>query len=623
MGLLSVGEPLGWDETKEHADKLKSQGIKQFCEMYKHMQHTTSEFLRWGDEIEYMVVAFDHRNKRAQLSLVASELMPKLSLLNNSTGCCGTKWQYEFAEYMVEAIPGSPYQHAITDISTVECNMRTRRLILQNHLADNEFAFCITAFPRNGCPRFTSPEHPIKRGGQEDNLSDYFPVEAITQGHPRFKTLARNIKARRGDKVCLNVPVFRDANTPRPFVDPTASPNGKALQGHIYMDAMGFGMGCSCLQVTFEAADLNEARVLYDQLCPITPILMALGAASPVWKGFLGDVDCRWDVIGASVDDRNSEERDSQNPKHIKQSRYGCIDCYVSEEGLQFNDIDVAVNETHYKQLIDAGVDSLLAQHIAHLFIRDPLVAFVEQFEYKSNDLFHFETIQSTNWNNMRLKIPPADAADKIGWRIEFRTCELQFTEFENAAFVIFIILLTRVLLAFPINFLIPISMMQRNMRIAQKRNAVLDEKFAFRLDCANFTERSKCEECCKESKEKSKKGCYVVKELTIDEIINGAKGMFIGLVPLVKKYIAKLDVDEDSHCSIAHYLDFISHRASGKILTNAKWIRNFINGHPAYKRDSVVSELINYDMLMKVRELTERSHRDYMAKRVLSTCCN
>lgn len=617
MGLLSVGVPLTWDETREYLKKLKDQGIRQFATMYKQMKHTTSEFLRWGDEIEYMVVAFDHVNKRAQLCLVASELMPKLSLLNNTQGCCSTKWHYEFGEYMIEATPGSPYQHSLTDIKTVECNMRTRRKILQSRLAENEFACCITSFPRNGCPDFTKPSYQSSKYG----LSDYFPDEAVTQGHPRFLTLARNIKERRGEKVSINVPVFKDTNTPSPFIDPTLRSinqhSTNYLVDHIYMDAMGFGMGCSCLQVTFQAADLEEARVLYDQLCPLTPIMLALGAASPAWKGFLSDIDCRWDVIAASVDDRNADERDPSSPNYISQSRYGCLDCYVSKEGATFNDIKVTINKHCYEQLLAEGVDELMAQHIAHLFIRDPLVAFVEQLESKPNDLFHFETIQSTNWNNMRLKIPPADAADKIGWRVEFRPCELQFTEFENAAFVIFIILISRALLSFPINFLVPISMMQTNMKRAQKRNAILNEKFAFRLDCANFDERT-VREYCNGDCNAPKANCYVIEELSIDEIINGIEGKFIGLVPLVKNYISKCDIDAYLNCRLGCYLHFISCRASGKIMTNAAWIRKFIQSHPAYLKDSVVSELINYDLLMKIQEFTTSDSGEDVLRKIL-----
>jgi hypothetical protein len=40
------------------------------------------------------------------------------------------------------------------------------------------------------------------------------------------------------------------------------------------MDAMAFGMGCCCLQITFQAKDLEEATKVYDQLVPVAPIMV-------------------------------------------------------------------------------------------------------------------------------------------------------------------------------------------------------------------------------------------------------------------------------------------------------------------------------------------------------------
>ena len=40
------------------------------------------------------------------------------------------------------------------------------------------------------------------------------------------------------------------------------------------MDSMGFGMGCCCLQLTFQACNVDEARRVYDALVPIGPILV-------------------------------------------------------------------------------------------------------------------------------------------------------------------------------------------------------------------------------------------------------------------------------------------------------------------------------------------------------------
>jgi glutamate--cysteine ligase catalytic subunit len=70
--------------------------------------------------------------------------------------------------------------------------------------------------------------------------------------------------------------------------------------------------------------------------------------------------------------------------------------------------------------------------------------------------LLYLQNIQSTNWQTMRFKPPPPYSP--IGWRVEFRPCEAQLTDFENAAIVCFVVLLTRTILSFQLNLLLPIS---------------------------------------------------------------------------------------------------------------------------------------------------------------------
>lgn len=36
---------------------------------------------------------------------------------------------------------------------------------------------------------------------------------------------------------------------------------------------------------------------------------LALSASAPIYRGYLSDIDTRWPVISASVDDRTEEER--------------------------------------------------------------------------------------------------------------------------------------------------------------------------------------------------------------------------------------------------------------------------------------------------------------------------
>jgi glutamate--cysteine ligase catalytic subunit len=38
------------------------------------------------------------------------------------------------------------------------------------------------------------------------------------------------------------------------------------------------------------------------------------------------------------------------------------------------------------------------------------------------------EHLNSTNWNSVRFKPPPKPEEQDIGWRVEFRTTEIQLT---------------------------------------------------------------------------------------------------------------------------------------------------------------------------------------------------
>lgn len=118
-----------------------------------------------------------------------------------------------------------------------------------------------------------------------------FIPEFTASPHPRFLGLAQSIRERRTEKVKILSPLFKDTNTRS---TPTAD---EPFPGQIYMDAMHFGMGCSCLQITYEAQNVHHARYLYDAFVPFTPILAALSQATPFYKGQLSAHDFRFQVI--------------------------------------------------------------------------------------------------------------------------------------------------------------------------------------------------------------------------------------------------------------------------------------------------------------------------------------
>ncbi|KAF7980736.1 hypothetical protein HWV62_36753 [Athelia sp. TMB] len=669
MGLLYLGTALTWDESKKHAEHVRHHGITQFLHTWERLKDRQGDVLLWGDEIEYMVVSFDRAARNATLALCQTEIFAKLdSAVGTIAAGCPEEiavptFHPEYGRFMIESTPGAPYTGAITDLLSVECNMRYRRTLVRSHLQPHEVPLTLTSFPRLGAPGVFATPHADPRGAVSSH-SLFLPQE-ITNAHVRFPTLTANIRERRGSKVAINLPIFVDSSTPRPFVDPTIpwdravfpedsvkilsgeanangaeAKDGAALPDHIYMDAMGFGMGCCCLQLTFQACNVDEARRVYDALIPIGPILLALTAASPVWRGYLADVDCRWNVIAGSVDDRTPGERGlsplKEGERRIPKSRYDSVDMYLSTDWRnrpEYNDTASPYDEAIYARLREAGLDDLLSRHVAHLFIRDPLVIFSEnldQDDATSSD--HFENLQSTNWQTLRFKPPPPNS--RIGWRVEFRSMEVQMTDFENAAFSVFVVLLTRAILAFNLNFYMPISKVDENMQRAQQRGAARAHKFFFRKDvlppghaspttsgastppdCADCAERGKT------GKEAEMRNCFPALpvpaggpargpveeeygEMALEEIMCGKGEAFPGLLGLVRAYVETLDVTPEKRAKIANYLEFVERRANGSLQTPATWIRNFVRAHPAYKFDSVVSQEINYDLMVAVDDI-------------------
>ncbi|TCD70319.1 hypothetical protein EIP91_003948 [Steccherinum ochraceum] len=663
MGLLYLGTPLAWDDAKQYADHVRTHGITQFLHIWDNLKDRFGDELLWGDEVEYMVVAFDNEEKNAKLSLRQTEILAKLqSIVNDIASDRGEKasvptFHPEYGRFMLESTPGSPYTGEVHDLLTVESNMRYRRHLARKYLKPNEVPLTMTSYPRLGTQGvFTEPFYDPKDAVSSHSL---FVPEEITNPHARFPTLTANIRRRRGSKVAINLPLFIDKQTPRPFVDPSIpwdrniypedpeAKQGAALVDHVYMDAMGFGMGCSCLQLTFQSCNITHARRLYDALVPIAPIMLAVTAASPLWRGLIADVDCRWDVVAGSVDDRTEEERGLkplQNDRfRIPKSRYGSVSLYISDEWPnrpEYNDIEAPIDAGIFERLKGHGIDAPLAKHISHLFIRDPIVVFSEtihQDDTASND--HFENIQSTNWQTVRFKPPPVNSP--IGWRVEFRSMEVQPTDFENAAFAVFVVLLSRAILNYNMNLYIPISKVDENMARAQKRDAINTQKFYFRKDVfppgvqsplsspnssglsspvdptGNGILRPKSKKLgnCFPPAPKPEAGQELgpvedeYDEYTLDEIFNGKGETFPGLIQLIYAYLETLEVDESERQRIEDYMDLVKRRASGALQTPATWMRNFVRSHPAYKFDSVVSQEINYDLMVAIDEI-ERGER-------------
>ena len=590
---IPSGAPLSWSESKKVIQYVSEHGIDQFLHIYNRLLNRENDCLIWGDEVEYIIVTMDHATKKCRLSLRAQEILDGLNEQDEGLEHPDALWRPEYASYMIEGTPGTPYGSRATEFTSIQSDMKRRRDRVKALLKEDEILLTIVNFPRLGAGIFAEPWSSTLG----PNARSIFVPDDVTNVHPRFQTLTANIRERKGEKVNIQVPIFMDKNTDLALLaqdnlglhtaegeQPNDAETKKLLRpGFVYMDCMAFGMGCNCLQVTFQTRNVDEARSLYDSLVPIAPILLALTAGCPIVRGYLADIDCRWDIISASVDDRTQEEMTT-----IPKSRYASVSSYLKATSLPgYNDVPHPQNAEVYQRLKEAGVDDVLARHYAHYWIRDPLVIYQETLHVNDETHSdHFENIQSTNWQTVRFKPPPPNT--EIGWRVEFRPMEIQLTDFENAAFTAFVALLTRAIISYKLHLYMPISLVDENMKRAQKRDAIGTEKFHFRASLSPTS------------------GMSPAVEMSLGEIMLGKGSNFPGLLELVESFLDDLGMDFSTRVKLQSYMDFIRERSTGKLVSNAAWIRNFVQTHPAYKHDSIVTDEINYDLCRAIDDICE-----------------
>jgi glutamate--cysteine ligase catalytic subunit len=339
---------------------------------------------------------------------------------------------------------------------------------------------------------------------------------------------------------------------------------------------MIYGWGGCGLQVTFSANDLQQVCRLHDQLVPLGPLMLALSAATPVYKGRFVATDTRWEAMCRAGDDRKPSESPDIHP------RLGCTPMYLEESASarRLNDQTLESIGGLKPDLRGQGVPSSLATYLSHILNRDPLIDAPNTLN--GDDMSALAQSCRTNlmnlhmstwWPHVRLKLPVVSTVDdSLPWRVEFRPMDAQPSDMENAALVVATRILQQTIQHFDLDLRIPISAVKENMSRANARAAATDQMFRFAVRIGHSADAS----------------AYAFDGwASLDTVFNGgddgAGRKWRGLLPLANDYLVQRDIPEipcTEQEKIFGALEILSARASGRLQTPAQWMRNFIRKH-------------------------------------------
>lgn len=78
--MVKVSEELllEYNEYRDHLDHFRKKAVTELINNYNINKSRCNEPFKWGDEMEYTIVKFDHENKKVYLLLKAKEFFENL-----------------------------------------------------------------------------------------------------------------------------------------------------------------------------------------------------------------------------------------------------------------------------------------------------------------------------------------------------------------------------------------------------------------------------------------------------------------------------------------------------------------------------------------------------------------
>ena len=102
MGLLTIGTPLAWEESRQYNNYVHKQGVEQLLQMFKKTWKRDNDPLYWGDEVEYMMLDLDAADHNALLDINHDFIVTEFNEINLSDcNRLDIEFHPEYGRYMI------------------------------------------------------------------------------------------------------------------------------------------------------------------------------------------------------------------------------------------------------------------------------------------------------------------------------------------------------------------------------------------------------------------------------------------------------------------------------------------------------------------------------------------
>lgn len=262
-----------YEDAKKHQRKSKKLAVDQFIKLFsinRDYESQNNSHLLHGFELETFIIK-EQEDSQHKLSYVLNNEADYLFEKPYRKEHFGIKTEALAAQ--IEVTPCEPYNYYLFGKPMLECYKFSYENITENLEPGHEVFLSshFQAFGSKASLKFLGFEGMSPEEIREANTitkSCYNSDHCICK-HPRYLTAGETLTKRRGEKVHIHLPLFKDEKTDMEYKD-----DYDPVAGYATLESVSSALSVTSIQVTFASTGLKQARWVHDQLHILAPLIV-------------------------------------------------------------------------------------------------------------------------------------------------------------------------------------------------------------------------------------------------------------------------------------------------------------------------------------------------------------